>query len=346
MHLFLSLAFTLALTSIPHAFAATDSCHALDFDSYFVAQNAKSALTKLSDLSHPNFATHYLLLKQEMMMESIYLIADCNTGKFFHEKLNGKDAVFNLQSSEVSLQSNKTEPVEKFQWTGQRFMKIENEVSPSKAPGDAGSAKTPPAAPSTFTAQYQQLFQDFPGPPAPLASCHPLVFDSHFLAQKNKKSIIKGNADLTRANFAGVWILVKNESLFDTESLIASCETGKFIHATLKGNPVYQANSKLVRIEHSGSYPELYLFESEDFLQIPDPVQNKNKQISNQLSKAESVELYRSLPNPEHRSLLRFENLAKTAAAQAVFTHLHVDKILSGMCNAETGTPRCEVVTK
>lgn len=351
--------------------AMAETCLPLDFDSYFVAQNAKNSLKKSNQLGQPNFSTHYLLLKNEMMMESIYLIADCRTGKFIHEKLAGKNAIFSLQSAEITLHTDKSETLEKFLWNGEGFMKVESAihsekksdpevdvqdlpkgaalVSPVVVPVvSAAASPTPlPSGPSrsSLTDAYQALFQRYPTTRVSTTVCHPLVFDSHFLAQQNKKNIEKRSANFTHPNFAGNWILIKVESLFDTESLVAACETGKFIHATLKGTPVYQTNSSLIRLEQSGKFPALYIFHDDEFVQIPDPVQNRNQEISNILSVTDSAVLYHSLPNPEHRSVVRFEKLQKTKANQLVFEHLQVDTIFSGSCSTERGSPRCTVLT-
>ena len=100
-----------AFFTIP-SFAETPACHSLDFDSYFVAQQAKSNLQKMNDLQHPNFARNFLLVKNAMMMETLYLIADCRTGKFLHEKISG-EAKFTLDSNEVLLSNLKTQKIEK-----------------------------------------------------------------------------------------------------------------------------------------------------------------------------------------------------------------------------------------
>ena len=66
------------------------TCSKIDFNSYFRAQSAKDQILKRNnDLSKPNFGGEYLVLKVELLFETIWLIADCKTGRFFPEFLSG-----------------------------------------------------------------------------------------------------------------------------------------------------------------------------------------------------------------------------------------------------------------
>jgi hypothetical protein len=83
--------------------AKTDPCIELDFQSTERSRNQKKSMMELNpDRSRPNFNQHYLLLKNEAIFETYWLIADCRTGKFAHEILTG-DAEFNLQQPIVTL---------------------------------------------------------------------------------------------------------------------------------------------------------------------------------------------------------------------------------------------------
>jgi hypothetical protein len=83
---------------------ATAECHPLDYDSYFRAQKSKSYIQQLNslDVRHPNFAGHYLLLMTGALFEKIWLIADCQTGKFLPSFITG-NASFGLNSQLVLL---------------------------------------------------------------------------------------------------------------------------------------------------------------------------------------------------------------------------------------------------
>ena len=75
----------------PVTIPPSSACKNLDFDSYHRAQDNKAKLIKQSsDLQHPNFAGHYLLLKVETITTPYWFIADCETGKFLPETLTGE----------------------------------------------------------------------------------------------------------------------------------------------------------------------------------------------------------------------------------------------------------------
>jgi hypothetical protein len=109
--------------------AESITCHALDFESYFKAQQFKSSILRdKPDLTHPNFAGHYLILKNEFVLETIWLIADCTTGKFFHETLSG-NLEFKTDSNLVILIPKSGETSEWNVWSGKDWLKVEPSVA-------------------------------------------------------------------------------------------------------------------------------------------------------------------------------------------------------------------------
>ncbi len=66
------------------------TCKELDFNSNNRAQTAKKNLMENTpDRTRPNFGGHFLLLKGDTIFQTYWLLADCNTGKFFPDILTG-----------------------------------------------------------------------------------------------------------------------------------------------------------------------------------------------------------------------------------------------------------------
>ena len=87
------------------AFESTP-CKPLDYSSYFRASTAKGNLERLkTPIAQANFGGHYLLLKNELIFETLWLIADCQTGKFIPEYLSAKDAVFKKDSTSLMIKN-------------------------------------------------------------------------------------------------------------------------------------------------------------------------------------------------------------------------------------------------
>ncbi len=353
--------FSILLTTLfcaPASMADPMLCKKIDFDSYFIAQNAKSSLQKANpDLTHANFAHKYLLLKDEMMMETLYLIADCETGKFFHEKLKGS-VEFTLQSNEVKVKEPKEDVVTQI-WNGSHWLKVETplaktpstevtvSVTNSKATNATVTTPVTPAGPPAkvdILSSYDSLFKNYPVS-ASLTSCHTPDFDSSFRAQNSKGTIIKNNGDLTKPNFAGNYLLLKDELMFDTLYLLVDCKTGKFIGEPLKDDAKFRPDSSFVLIQDSNHYPRLYVLHQEQWIQIPDPVQNKAAMIKNTLYHEDAEALFNALPNPKHLQIVRFENLEKKPETEAIFKILGVSKISAGKCVQNQKSITCEVQT-
>ena len=339
----------------------TKTCHPLQYDSYFVAQNVKGNI-KLSnsDLTHANFGGGFLLLRAELAFETLYLIADCNTGKFFHEKLSGEFAQFSTLSPRVELKSKKGE-VSKYEWDLMTWIKVA-EISETSPAVKTASVSSPIAtAPATLTAptsilnSYERLFAQYPStettPKTKVETniksqekCAPLKFDSYFRAQSNKTSIPKLNPDLNQANFAGNLLLIRTETLFDTVYLIADCATGIFHDDFLKGNLSFKATSRLVRISTSDEAPELLIWSQSQWIKILDPVQRQKNAVKNTLYAEKARVLWNHLPNPKHLDTVRFEHLKKSEKLNSLFSELGANEIVSGLCREPRGkSVECEI---
>jgi hypothetical protein len=324
-------------------------CHALKFDSYFVASNVKDNIRKINpDLVHPNFDGKYLLLRAELAMETLYLIASCETGEFFHEKLSGDLATYSLAGPGVDLKDGKDST--HYEWDGKSWLKGNTrpaEPATTGVPannGAASSAPLPSATPGMKEA-YQSLFAKFPATEI-LAICAPLDYNYNFRAHKNKTTILKYSPDLTHPNFAGSKLLVKTESIFETITLLADCKTGKFDDDFLKDHVTFQADSRLAIVNSSDTHPDLMVWSGGQWLRIADPTQAHGT-IQNTLYREKAALVIAAIPNPKHLDTLRFENLKNNEQLKHLFQDLNVETIQSGKCILPRDhSPTCEIETE
>jgi len=358
------------LLLLPAVFAApsTPLCHAPDYNSYFVAQNEKSNLKSvnakvLADLK-PNFGSRYLLLRSELLMENLWLVVDCKTGKFFHEKISGQDLVFRPDSLSVTLKQ-KNSPDENYTWSGEEWTKVDPSVnstavsSPAPSSKKGASTKSAPAS-SPLQARYESLFPKYTTPPKKGLNCKPLDYDSYFRAQSEKDSIRKLNSDLGHPNFAGKYLLLKSETLFQTLWLLADCETGKFLPELLTGHAVFRADSALVILKKSGSFPDLKLWKDDQWNSVADSIQTSAGSVTNTFTGRSAKLLWDALPLEHKTGTLRFETIQcenehcrvrlfpdqeKTfdSAALAQWIQVFGNRIESGSCDAASSKPRCQV---
>ncbi len=125
--------------------------------------------------------------------------------------------------------------------------------------------------------------------------CKELDFDSYHKAQKVKSNLLHTNHDVRHPNFAGKYILLKNDFLFETSWFVADCTTGKFIkellstdHKDPKGE--FQISSQLLMV--SGSHPneklpaEYHVFKNEQWIRIESP---ETKTTTPSLSTSNSI---------------------------------------------------------
>ena len=292
------------------------TCKKLDFSSYFKAQEAeKSILHDHPELTRPNFAGKFLLVKNELLMETRWFIADCKTGKFLKKTLFG-EADFKPDSALVILSEPKPKehqpavPPQYQVWTGEEWTKTEGATSaPANASVTTKSA-TASSAPSSTLEQYEKLFSSYLSEvPAQVAPCKALNYDSYFRAQANKAKLVELSTALQHPNFAGKYILLKTESMFETLWLIANCETGLFYQETIKGDAKFKPISNLMVVYSSDEFPSLMTWNENQWVKIADPIQNKTQKILNTLSFKSSKTIFEALPNSEHQQTLRFTDL-------------------------------------
>ena len=288
------------------------SCHPIDFDSYSRAQASKSNLIALNPVrTQPNFGGKYLLLKNELMMETLWLIVDCSNGKFFHETLSG-EATFKPESNLVLLKNKKETEMQV--WVEHEWIKI-GEVRPAVASVTKVARALPQATPTPSPASadptqaYLPLFAEHPAS-VKTDGCKKIDFDSNSQAQSAKGNIRKLNPDLTHANFAGKYLLLKNELLFANRWFIADCETGKIFSDSLTGNTRFQPNSTLILVTTSGNFPQLKSWTEEQWQDLPDPVRNQNEKTKNTVYGDSAKILFQAIPNPSHDNTLRFTNFS------------------------------------
>jgi hypothetical protein len=275
-------------------------CRKPDFTSYSRARNAEEMIRKNNpDLSKPNFGGQYLLLQAPYMMGTDWLILDCKTGVFLKEVITGQ-AEFKKDSFLVRL-SDKTSTEWKL-WTGSTFVKAEETKSLESKPAE-----------NSLVSRYAEAFNGFPAGPVK-STCAPLKFSSYFRAQNAEMNIKNQKTDLSRPNFAGNFILIRVELLFETIHLIANCETGLFFPEYLSGDLTFRVDSALAILTTSGKSPELFLWHAPLWIKRPDPTTSDGPFIFNEISREDARSLIRLLPNPDHHSRIEFEDLVCRSA--------------------------------
>jgi hypothetical protein len=282
------------------------TCKPLNYDTYFVAQNSKANIVESNpSVSKPNFAGHYLLLKNPLMMEVVWLIADCSTGKFLKEKLSGPKLEFKTDSALVVLGFERS-PSETYVWTDENWNRIEvvstDENSPTKSTAE-------PAMQKTTDQQYGALFEKN-RVSVTANRCKPIDFNSYFKAQKAKENILSFKPDLSTANFAGHYLLLKNELMFQNLWLIADCETGKFLPVSVIGKALFRADSALVVMRQSGDFNQLMLWSDLQWIELVDSSRTKHPSVNTTLEGEKAKMVLNALPNPERLQKIKFENLA------------------------------------
>lgn len=346
----------LTLWLAPSAHAELKPCHALKFDSYFVAQNVKDNIKRVNpELSKANFAEHFILLRAELAMETLYLIASCDTGEFLHEKISADQARFSVVSNQVDF-SIKNGETTHYEWDGHSWIKgsslsenaiVRPPVNAAKSASDQKASSGPVTMQASLADGYQELFALHATPSITALKCAPLDYASFFRAQNNRNAIEKNKAGYLTANFAGDQLLIQTDTLFDSVYLIADCKSGKFSNEFIQGNLNYTSSSNLVINKSSSQKPNLDVWTHGQWIQIPDPVQATKEPITNTLYGTFAQELVHSLPNPKHLDTLRFEQLYPSSETQAVFRALNVETILKGTCHVITGkAPNCVVETQ
>ena len=277
-------------------------CKKPDFASYSRARNAEEMIRKNNpDLGKPNFGGQYLLLQIPYMMGTDWLIVDCKSGSFFKEVLTG-NADFKTNSLLVRL-TDKTSSEWKL-WTGFTFVKAEEQKEQASGPLD-----------SSLTSRYAAAFQNHQVD-LTTSTCAPLKYSSYFRAQNAETHIKNQKLDLARPNFAGRFILIRVELLFETIFLIANCETGTFYPEYLSGELTFRADSALAVLTKSGKAPGLFLWHAPVWIKRPDPTTMDSPPVFNEVEREDARRIIRLLPNPEHRSKIEFHNLVCKAGTK------------------------------
>jgi hypothetical protein len=283
---------------------ADQECHPLDFRSTSQARNAEELLRKNNpDRSRPNYAGKYLLLKVPYMMETEWLIADCASGKFFRETLSG-NAEFEPESALIRVTRDKT--TRWMHWTGETFARFEEETETKSAE----NAKDRPvdSTDGILEKRYAGIFRQYPAK-AEEKTCSSLDFRSYFRAQQASDQIRKRHPDLTRPNFAGSYLILEVELLFETLQLIADCRTGKFFPEFRSGKMVFRKDSGIALLIRKDSSPELLEWSAPDWIRRPDPTLKDATEVENELRGETARSLLSGMPNPLKKSRIEFKDL-------------------------------------
>jgi len=324
-----------AISPFASAFADTPvqpilSCKKPDFDSFKKARVNQEALIKNNPPSdQTNFANHYRLLTIEYAMETAWYLLDCETGKFVPEilltDLPLKKAEFNVNSN--LLKFNKGEGVgamtEVQAFNDGKWAKVANQNTPTNLIGAENSSAT------------ASLYLQFPVRPEFIATdCKTPVFNSYDRAENNKKSILSMNPEISKPNFNGHYLVLKAESIFESYWLIADCKSGQFSKTILPGNAEFKKESRLLKIFNNGSFTRYYLWleNDEQWLQIR-TAESPADAIKNTVFGRSARQLFDSIPNPDKKNVVRFEN------------HKWIENsmIITGKCMNDTGSPRCDI---
>jgi hypothetical protein len=271
-------------------------CHPLDFRSSSQARHAEELLRKNNpDRSRANYAGKYLLLKVPYMMETEWLIADCASGKFYKETLSG-EAEFRADSALIRVIRDRTPTWS--HWTGETFVRLDD---PNPIPGGGSS-------PDLLERRYARVFQEgrvslLEGP------CAKPDFHSYFRAQQSEGQIRKNLPDPLRPNFAGQFLLLQVDLLFETLQLIADCKTGKFLPEFKSGKMVFQKDSRVALLIRKDSIPEVLEWHAPEWVRKPDPTAEDPREVENELRGDPARTLLATLPNPLNRSRIEFKEL-------------------------------------
>ena len=122
---------------------------------------------------------------------------------------------------------------------------------------------------STGFAQYSTPTQNI--------QCKELDFSSYHRAETTKSNLLQSNPERSHPNFAGKYLLLKNEYLFDTAWFVADCSTGKFIKEILSTdhkNPDGEFHPDSTLLAVSSTHPnnktplEFHVFQNEKWVKV------------------------------------------------------------------------------
>jgi hypothetical protein len=296
-------------------------CHPLDFRSTSQARNAEELIRKNNpDRSRANYAGKYLLLKAPYMMETEWLIADCASGKFFKDTATG-EAEFKPESALIRITRDRN--TFWMHWTGDTFTRIEDTRA-------ALPVSSPSASPEALLEQrYSETFKQHSAE-SPGSTCAPLDFRTYFRAQQAEGQIRKSPIDLRRANFAGSFLLIQVELLFETIVLVADCKTGKFFQDFRSGKMLFKNQSRMALLLKKNASPELLEWIAPEWIRRPDPTLNEPQEVENELRGDPARTLLSLIPNPLKRSKVEFKDLlCRIGSGNS-----------SGLCSLELDDPK------
>lgn len=282
----------------------TNACAKLDFFSTSRSRNAESLIRSSNpDLKTPNFGGKYILLKVPYAMETDWVIADCESGRFLKAEFEG-EAEFRADSFLVTIKTPKEEVYLRF--TGSEFIRQESGI---KVPSSTGPDRDP------FLARYEDAFRHYPAEAFPeaarKANCKPFALDSNPRTQREKSRILKNYPDPSQPNFNHAFRVVKLELIFETLWMIAECGgSGAFFPDFVAGDTLtFKKESKLVVLTSSGKTPELYTWGRNTWIRRPDPTLTDPSTVKNNLQGADARLILGILPNPGQSDRIGFKTL-------------------------------------
>jgi hypothetical protein len=263
-----------------------ETCVPLDFMSNSLARHHQERiLSQKPVVNRPNFGGKYILLNLSLMMEDLWLIADCSTGKFLKPTLDGK-ARFRPDSLLLELKTK--EGTEWHLWkTGGWTRMSSSPVSPTA---------TPTASPASTN-----------GIQAP--TCKAPDFRSYFKADAVQDNLRDLNPEPGRANYSRTYRILKNELLFETRWFLMDCRTGQFEKAVLSASRAeFTVDGETLILRDDGKFARHMKWIRGQWLETPDPARPDHS-VRNDLYGPEARKLFNMLPNPLHHDRLEFEDL-------------------------------------
>lgn len=307
--------------SFGEEFGQTVECKLPNFNSYHVAQMAerhiKKAYPELAGKGslRPNYLKKYYLFKQELVAENLWLMVDCHTGLFVKDHLKG-ELSFNEKDPAVTRTEPKgNKPPEFLVWSGTEWTQVESpapvadqkvdaKLSASPAPE---VAKSPPKK-SADQLDYSAIFRAWPAEVG-AATCKPLRFNDFFRAQQGQKNIESLNPDRSKPNFAGGYLLVKHQVLFETLWYLADCSNGVFSSLFLKGNIEFKPDSRLVVVKKSGEFAQLEVWHQGRWVQVMNPHRQGAQEIENWAYDQEALVIAQAFEKLKDGSKFTFQDL-------------------------------------
>jgi hypothetical protein len=282
-----------------------ETCAPLDFMSTSLSRNHQERiLARKPDLKRANFGGKYLLLNLPLMMEDLWLIVDCSTGKFLKPTLDGK-ARFRPESLLVELKTK--EGTEWQVWRNGGWSRLEST-------GSSTQVSTTPSPASGLS-----------GPP-----CAPPDYRSYFKADAVRENLLELNPEPGRTNYFKHYRVLKNELLFETRWFLLDCRTGTFEKEVLTASRAeFSAEGEILTLRDEGKFPRRLKWARQQWIETPDPAR-PDQTVRNPLEGQDARRLYALLPNPAHHHRLDFEDLVCEQGASADSTKCRVKMTSTG----------------